>query len=122
MDGVLMTMRLSKEGIDTNMLCKFVLHRIVSNMDDSSVITQKRCGGIARNPKINQQPSKSYNFCSNGGKCSKFGLCIGTRYNGLFLRLPGNRRRANNLFLGFLGNRRRAKKNMVGSIAQVESE
>ena len=96
-----MTMRPSKEGINTNMFSKFMLHKIIGNLYSSCIVTKKRCGDITRNPKISQQPSKPYNFCSSSGKCSKFGLCTGMRYNSLFLGLLGNRRRANSLFLDF---------------------
>ena len=90
---MLLTMRPSKEGINTNMLCKFVLHRIIGNLDGSSVITKKRCGGSTRIPKL-ANTTKAIQFYSSSGKCSKFGLYTRTRYIGLFLGLPGNRRRA----------------------------
>ena len=93
-NGLLMTMRPSKEDINTNMFSKFMLHRIIGNLNGSSVVTQKRCGDITRNPQISQQPSKPYNSCSSSGKCSKFSHCTRTRYNSLFLGLPGNRRGA----------------------------
>jgi hypothetical protein len=38
-------MRLSKEGIDNNMFGKFMLHRIIGNLDGSCVLSQRR--GVA---------------------------------------------------------------------------
>ena len=86
-------MRPSKGGINTNILCKFMLHMIIENMYGSSIITKKMYGIITRNTKISQQPSKPYNLRSGGSKCSKFCLCTGPRYRYLFLGLPCKRRR-----------------------------
>jgi formate/nitrite transporter FocA (FNT family) len=36
---VLVTVRLSEGSINTNMLCKFMLHRVFSNLYGSSIIT-----------------------------------------------------------------------------------
>ena len=93
-NGLLMTMRPSKEGINTNMFSKFMLHRIISNLYSSCIVTKKRCGDITRNPKISQQPTKPYNLWSSSGKCSKFCLYTRARYSYLLLRLPCNRRGA----------------------------
>ena len=90
-----MTMRSSKEGINTNMFSKFMLHRIISNLYSSCIVTKKRCGDITRNPKISQQPSKPYNLCSSS-KGSKFCLCTRMRYNCLFLGHPCKRRAKKN--------------------------
>jgi hypothetical protein len=48
-------MRLSEEGINPNMLCKCMLHRIISSLYGSYIITEKWFRGITRNTKIGQQ-------------------------------------------------------------------
>jgi hypothetical protein len=92
-NSFLLTMRLSKGGIHTNMLCKFMLHMIIGNLYGPYIITEKRCGNITRNTKISQQPSKTYNLCGSSSKGPKFGLRTRMRYSCLFLGLPCNRRR-----------------------------
>jgi len=92
-NSFLLIVRPSKEGIHTNMLCKFMLHRIIGNLYGSGIITEKRCGNITGNTKISQQPSKLDNLCRSSSKGSKFSLCTRARYSCLFLGLPCNRRR-----------------------------
>jgi hypothetical protein len=53
-DSLLLTMRPSKEGIHTNMLCKFMLHRIIGNLY-APVLSQRR--GVA----TSQETPKSAN-------------------------------------------------------------
>jgi hypothetical protein len=60
-------------------------------LDGSYVVKKKKCGGITRNTKINQQPSKPYNLCNSSSKCSKFYVYTRTGYNCLLLGLPGER-------------------------------
>jgi hypothetical protein len=64
------------------MLCKFMLHGIISNLYGSYIITEKRCGNITRNTLIRQQPSKPHNLCSSSSsKGLKFDLHTRAKYN-----------------------------------------
>ena len=51
---LLMTVRTSEKGINTNMLSKLMFDRVIGNLYGSSVIAQKRCGCITRYTKISE--------------------------------------------------------------------
>jgi hypothetical protein len=75
-----------------NMLRTFMVNRINSYLNGTSIVSMKRSGIRLRKTKLSQKPTKSNNLRTSSGYCPVFGFSRLFRNASLFLTLPRNQR------------------------------
>jgi hypothetical protein len=75
-----------------NMLRPFMVNRISSYLNDTSIINMKRSRIKLRKTKLSQKPTKPDNLRTSSGHCLVFGFSRRFRNSSLFLTLPRNQR------------------------------
>ena len=82
----------SDVAVDLNMLGAFVEDIIMSNVDNTTIVTIKRSGSGLRSIHVSQEPAKPNNLTSGVGKGTILCLSTGTGNHILLLAAPRDKR------------------------------
>ena len=82
----------SNVAVDLNMLCAFVEDIIMSNVDNTTIVTIKRSDSGLRSIHVSQEPVKPNKLASGVGKGTILSLSTGTRNHILLLTAPRDKR------------------------------
>jgi hypothetical protein len=89
--------------VDGNVFCKLMLHRILSNINGTSINTVHMCRNSKRNPNVSQQPLKPCHLSRHTSQSTQLSLSTGTSNNSMLFGLPCNQGGAKEDTIGRVG-------------------